>query len=101
MIDYCSNSPCKYGNCVSVNGAAKCNCVTGYTGPYCDIQIDYCVSLPCLNGGSCISLLNKYLCSCPVGYTGQNCNIMINPCSNTVCLNNGLCVPNQGSYGFS
>ena len=40
----------------------------GFTGFYCEIQIDYCQSSPCLNGGLCRTLINGYRCDCLQGY---------------------------------
>ena len=40
----------------------------GFTGSYCETQIDYCQANPCLNGGICRTLINSYRCDCPQGY---------------------------------
>jgi len=40
----------------------------GFTGFYCEIQIDQCQSNPCLNGGICRTLINGYKCDCLQGY---------------------------------
>lgn len=31
----------------------KCNCVDGYSGQRCDVDIDECAAQPCQNGGTC------------------------------------------------
>lgn len=41
----------------------------GFTGYYCETQIDQCQSNPCLNGGLCRTLVNSFKCECPQGYT--------------------------------
>lgn len=41
----------------------------GFTGYYCETQIDQCQSNPCLNGGICRTLINSFKCDCPQGYT--------------------------------
>ena len=41
----------------------------GFTGHYCETQIDQCQSNPCLNGGICRTLINGFRCNCPQGYT--------------------------------
>ena len=35
------------------------------------MNVDECVSQPCLNGGVCEDLVNSYTCVCPPGYTGK------------------------------
>ncbi len=40
----------------------------GFTGFYCETQIDQCQSNPCLNGGICRTLINSYKCDCLQGY---------------------------------
>ncbi len=41
----------------------------GFTGLYCETQIDQCQLNPCLNGGICRTLINNFKCDCPQGYT--------------------------------
>ena len=41
----------------------------GFTGYYCETQIDQCQSNPCLNGALCRTLINSFKCECPQGYT--------------------------------
>ncbi len=43
--------------------------IIGFTGHYCETQIDQCQSNPCLNGGICRMLINSFKCDCPQGYT--------------------------------
>lgn len=95
------SSPCVYGTCSSIAGNVKCTCVPGYTGTYCEIQINYCTSNPCQNNAGCTPLLNRYVCSCPLGYSGTNCELIINPCSTTTCLNGGFCNPVPGAFDFT
>lgn len=45
------------------------NASLGFTGDYCETQIDRCQSNPCLNGGICHTLIDTYKCDCPQGYT--------------------------------
>lgn len=37
------------------------------------IEVNYCESSPCANGGSCVAIANGYACQCQPGYTGDNC----------------------------
>ena len=37
------------------------------------VDIDKCISQPCVNGGTCINEENSYRCNCVSGYEGLNC----------------------------
>lgn len=76
--DPCEPNPCNnQGVCATLLGRVRCNCIgTGYTGQYCDEEIDECESAPCLNGGVCTDLVNGYACECDgTGYSGENCEV--------------------------
>ena len=63
------------GQCTELFGRAECNCNPGYTGRYCDNEIDECASNPCENDGSCIDGFANYVCLCELGFMGLNCEI--------------------------
>lgn len=52
-----------------------CVCLPGFTGSYCEHNINECDSKPCLNGGTCQDSYGTYKCTCPQGYTGLNCQV--------------------------
>ncbi|TKR93117.1 hypothetical protein L596_007633 [Steinernema carpocapsae] len=67
---------CKNGKCRSVNGSdfdGACECQPGYTGVFCEIDIDDCNPNPCLNGGTCTDKVNAFECSCVTGTTPPIC----------------------------
>lgn len=66
-----------------------CYCVPGYTGTYCQIDINECLSSPCSNNSTCIDGINTYECKCPPGFTGDHCEININECESSPCNSNG------------
>lgn len=53
-----------------------CLCPSGFTGSYCEHNINECDSKPCLNGGTCQDSYGTYKCTCPQGYTGLNCQVV-------------------------
>ncbi|CAC5424205.1 unnamed protein product [Mytilus coruscus] len=62
------------------------------------IDVDECVSDPCMHAGTCIDVINFYNCSCIDGYTGNNWQTKINECKSNPCQNNGTCVEIVGGY---
>lgn len=53
-----------------VNGL-RCRCPDGFTGDYCETEIDLCYSAPCKNNGRCRSREGGYTCECPEDFTGE------------------------------
>lgn len=63
------------GTCVDGINTFTCLCPPGFTGIYCQHDINECDSKPCLNGGTCQDSYGTYKCTCPHGYTGLNCQV--------------------------
>ncbi|KAF4091142.1 hypothetical protein AMELA_G00033680 [Ameiurus melas] len=76
-----------------VNGL-RCRCPDGFTGDYCETEIDLCYSAPCKNNGRCLSREGGYTCECPEDFTGENCEVSSRSgrCVSGVCKNGGRCV---------
>lgn len=73
-----------------------CNCSdTGFTGMFCEININECSSNPCQHGAWCEDLIKDYACHCYDGYTGKNCETDIEECASSPCLNSALCLENS------
>ena len=53
------------------SGEAKCQCKPGYTGDFCDGNINECLSNPCANGAECVDKLDGFECVCLEGKTGM------------------------------
>lgn len=53
-----------------INGL-RCRCPVGFTGDYCETEIDLCYSGPCKNNGQCRSREGGYICECLDDFTGE------------------------------
>lgn len=49
-----------------------CTCKEGFTGDLCDININDCLSNPCIHG-KCVDGIASYRCDCNKGYFGKQC----------------------------
>ncbi|XP_048356022.1 cadherin EGF LAG seven-pass G-type receptor 1 isoform X2 [Sphaerodactylus townsendi] len=76
-----------------INGL-RCRCPPGFTGDYCETEIDLCYSNPCGNNGLCRSREGGYTCECHEDFTGEFCevNSRSGRCAPGVCKNGGTCV---------
>ncbi|XP_053172608.1 cadherin EGF LAG seven-pass G-type receptor 2 [Scomber japonicus] len=72
----------------------RCRCPAGFTGDYCETEIDLCYSKPCGAHGVCRSREGGYTCECFEDYTGERCELSSRSgrCAPGVCKNGGLCV---------
>lgn len=99
--DPCDPNPCQNGApCTTFFGQARCNCMnTGYTGDFCEEDINECQSNPCLNNGQCEDLVNSYSCDCTgTGYSGDDCSVRDPFCASNPCQNGGQCSEGLLSY---
>ncbi|KAI7797596.1 putative cadherin EGF LAG seven-pass G-type receptor 3, partial [Triplophysa rosa] len=71
----------------------RCRCPAGFTGDYCEIEINLCYSNPCMNGGVCARREGGYTCICQEDYTGEHCEFdrRAGRCGEGVCHNGGTC----------
>ncbi|KAG7216457.1 hypothetical protein INR49_001943 [Caranx melampygus] len=85
------------GECIAVNGVAKCICPSSWTGSRCQEGLFIATSnypadpraicpQGCRNGGICVA---PGICSCPEGWLGGACHTAV--CSKP-CLNGGKCI---------
>uniref|UniRef100_A0A8C7RY70 Cadherin EGF LAG seven-pass G-type receptor 1a n=1 Tax=Oncorhynchus mykiss TaxID=8022 RepID=A0A8C7RY70_ONCMY len=72
----------------------RCRCPAGFTGDYCETEIDLCYSGPCQNNGKCRSREGGYTCECPEDFTGEHCEVNSHSgrCVPGVCKNGARCV---------
>ncbi|KFO81208.1 Sushi, nidogen and EGF-like domain-containing protein 1, partial [Cuculus canorus] len=104
QVGGCSNTtsvcltlrPCLNGgkcieDCITGNPSYTCSCLAGFTGKRCHIDVDECLSHPCLNGATCLNGAGNFSCRCPTGFRGANCETEESPCESKVCQNSGRC----------
>lgn len=61
-------SPCEHGGmCVNTPGSFRCDCLLGFAGPRCEMNINECASHPCRNDGTCLDEIGKFRCICMDG----------------------------------
>ncbi|XP_068222449.1 protein crumbs isoform X2 [Palaemon carinicauda] len=99
-IDDCFNVTCPWNaQAVDFINECVCHCKPGFAGfpPDC-IEIDECLSSPCLNGGTCSDGENSYSCTCPQGYSGDSCEVNNDDCSPNPCQNGGTCLDGIDTY---
>uniref|UniRef100_A0A672MBA3 Cadherin EGF LAG seven-pass G-type receptor 2-like n=1 Tax=Sinocyclocheilus grahami TaxID=75366 RepID=A0A672MBA3_SINGR len=72
----------------------RCRCPLGFTGDYCETEIDLCYSKPCGAHGVCRSHEGGFTCQCLHDYTGERCEISSRSgrCAEGVCKNGGTCL---------
>lgn len=67
-------------------------------GSRCELEINECLSNPCVNGGVCEDQAGGYVCNCPVGFSGDHCEVNVDECYSAPCLNGGQCQDGIDSF---
>uniref|UniRef100_A0A0K0E8S4 Neurogenic locus Notch protein n=1 Tax=Strongyloides stercoralis TaxID=6248 RepID=A0A0K0E8S4_STRER len=95
----CLFNSCGHGECRQITkDKHECYCNEGFKGHNCSIQIDFCESNPCLNGGTCQNIIGGYECHCLPGFGKKDCSEDINECETKPCKNNGKCTDRINGY---
>ena len=91
------NMECQYGTCLEGYGEnVECSCRHGFTGEFCESQVDWCHQDICQNSGSCRDHpIRGILCDCMNGFTGYYCETEL--CPSGMCMNGGTCLLEDGS----
>nr|CAB3264694.1 cadherin-related tumor suppressor-like [Phallusia mammillata] len=99
VSDMCLGQPCENGAvCRDLSNGYVCECLPGFTGSSCNVEINECDPNPCQNGGTCRDLIGKFECQCRVGFNGATCANNIDYCSEQPCLNGGTCIDGESNY---
>lgn len=61
-----------------------------FSGEFCEIVVDYCNSLPCMEGSTCRNINETWQCFCKPGFLGRYCDLL--PCDWLPCSENSYCV---------
>ncbi|XP_041658499.1 neurocan core protein-like isoform X2 [Cheilinus undulatus] len=62
------------------------------------VEVEPCVTNPCLHGGKCLPQGTVYSCYCPQGFAGENCEIDVDDCQSEPCENGGTCIDKIDSF---
>lgn len=67
-------NPClNNGECIAGFQSFSCFCTLGFTGSFCNVNIDECEALSCANGSTCVDMIGMARCDCPVDVWGFAC----------------------------
>ena len=101
-VDFCFYVTCSgNGQCADGPNTFTCICYPGFTGNYCQLNINDCVGVNCSGNGVCVDGADSFTCSCNTGFTGDSCQTNINDCVGVNCSGNGVCVDGTDSYNCS
>ena len=88
----CTEPGCREDlNCTVERDRYICVCDSQYTGRFCDVNFDPCLSDPCKNGMCIQDSLIGFTCQCQHGFTGVACEQTIDFCTTNSCQNSGIC----------
>ncbi|CAF3620389.1 unnamed protein product [Adineta steineri] len=84
------------GRCLQTSNDYRCLCKPGFTGVFCEMNINECASNPCQHGGVCYDLQASYICYCQDGSFRSQCLPRDVPTSTArtllcPCRNGGMC----------
>ncbi|MFH4976923.1 hypothetical protein AB6A40_003632 [Gnathostoma spinigerum] len=91
-------NPCKNGAiCKDLWNKRSCECMSGFRGEFCEINIDECLENDCVNS-VCVDGIGNYSCKCLPGFTGADCREKEDLCLQNPCQHGGICHSTPGSF---
>lgn len=98
QLNACNSNPCLHGgHCEDTYSSHHCTCPVGWSGAHCELDIDECLSNPCIHG-NCSDRVAGYRCRCEPGYTGVNCESDVDNCQSHLCANGATCISDTSGY---
>uniref|UniRef100_A0A2C9JCP8 Sushi, von Willebrand factor type A, EGF and pentraxin domain-containing protein 1 n=1 Tax=Biomphalaria glabrata TaxID=6526 RepID=A0A2C9JCP8_BIOGL len=88
-----NNGTCKKNSLIAV-----CECPSGFTGDWCEVNIEDCWESLCHNEATCVDGVNSFTCVCTPGHTGRYCEVGIDECLSSPCQNGGSCLDKINDY---
>ena len=96
----CADDPCIHGGaCVDEFDFYRCECVSAWTGPLCEIPINQTLGCaatgdahPCQHNANCTQGEDGYECACDFGWVGKNCQYSMKDCEVQNPCDRGECV---------
>ena len=73
-------------------------CLPGFTGTMCNVNINDCMGVNCSGNGQCVDEELSYTCDCDPGFTGVQCETNIDDCVGINCSGTGMCVDGVNSF---
>ena len=73
-------------------------CLPGFTGTVCDVNINDCMGVNCSGNGQCVDGVLSYTCDCGPGFTGEECEVNIDDCVGVNCSGKGVCMDSVSSF---
>ena len=98
---------CQNGSeCQNSEGSFQCICEQGWTGAFCEEDINECEEDPCnendvlANGYRqfCVNTPGSYNCACNGGRAGDQCEEDYDECSSNPCGDNRVCTNGENGY---
>lgn len=65
----------KFSNWIIKLRNGNCICESGFTGTFCEENIDDCLENTCTNNSTCIDGINEFSCACSSETFGDFCEI--------------------------